>query len=187
MTQSTQKDEVADDARDTVEVLLRMRIPWLIIGLIGGVFVSFIVSRFESVLSKNIALAYFLPFIVYMSDAVGTPTETIYIRNLIKSQISFKMYFIKETIQGILFGALFGSLIGTISFVWLQNLNTSITVGIAMFLTMSAAPAIALIVAEVLFKKHRDPALGAGPFTTLLQNVVSVVIYFIVASFILFK
>lgn len=187
MLQKTQKDEVADDATDTVEVLLRMRIPWLIIGLVGGIFVSFIVSRFESVLSKNIALAYFLPFIVYMSDAVGSQTETIYIRNLEKSQISFKVYFFKETIQGILFGALFGSLIGTISYFWLQNLDTSVTIGIAMFLTMSIAPAVALIVAEVLFKEHRDPALGAGPFTTLLQNVISVVIYFIVASSVLFR
>ncbi len=187
MDTSHKTDKYADDATESVGVLTRMRIPWLIVGLVGGFFVSFIVSRFEGALAQNIHLVFFLPFIVYMGDAVGTQTEIIYIRNLNKLQVSFMTYLLKEIAQGILLGLIFGTLIFTVSYFWLQSIETSITVGASMFLTMAVSPAVALIVPEILFKEHRDPALGAGPFTTILQDTIGILIYFAVASIVLFR
>lgn len=184
---TTKKTHIVDDAKESISLLIRERLPWLLLGLIGGVFVSFIISRFEVVLSENISLAFFLPFIVYMSDAVGTQTENVYVRSLAHGDIQFHIYLIKECVQGILLGGIFGSIIGIIAFVWLHNMDTALTVGLSMFYTMAISPVMALLVPELLFKGHRDPALGAGPFTTIIQNLISVVIYFSIASMILFK
>lgn len=177
----------ADDLTESVGLLIRLRLPWLIVGLIGGFLVSFIISRFEEGLSKNISLAFFLPFIVYMSDAVGTQTENIYIRNLAREKINFWVYLLKEFIQGVILGSFFGLIIGFTANFWLKSENLALTMGLSMFITMSLAPIVALIVPEILFKEHKDPALGAGPFTTIIQNIISVAIYFAIASFILFK
>lgn len=177
---------ITDDAKERLSRLIEERLPWLIVGLIGGVVVTVLVSRFENMLSKNISLAFFLPVIVYMSDAIGTQTENIYVRNLAKFRDDFFQYFIKELLVGVVFGAIFGLLLGAFADFWLGSFNVALTVGVAMFINGIIAPIVALIVPEVLFKEHRDPALGAGPFTTILQNLISLSVYLLVASLIIF-
>ncbi len=179
--------DVADDEKDGVGLLIRLRIPWLALGLIGGVAASFIVSRFEEVLSQNISLAFFLPVIVYMSDAVGTQTETIFVRDLAGGKAKFSSYLVKEFILGAVLGVAFGVLIGLVAYLWIGSTDIALTVGLAMATNVALAPIIALIVPEVLFKEHSDPALGGGPFTTIIQDLISIVIYLLVASLILFK
>lgn len=179
--------EIANDEHDGVGLLIKLRIPWLIIGLLGGTAASFIVSRFEAVISQNISLAFFLPLIVYMSDAVGTQTETIFVRDLTKGRAKFRSYLFKEFVLGIFLGVVFGSSIGLIAFLWLKSFDVALTVGLAMAVNIALAPLVALIVPEILFKEHTDPALGGGPFTTIVQDIISLLIYLLVASFILFS
>ena len=131
-------------------------------------------------------LAFFIPFIVYLSDAVGTQTETIYVRNSGKKQTHFHQYVVKETILGLFFGALFGALTTAFTYLWFQELRLALTIGAAMAVSVAVAPLVALIIARVFQLNHRDPAAGAGPFTTILQDVISILIYFAVASTILF-
>ena len=181
-----EKTIYADDAKEKVGFLLRLRLPWLIIGLVGGTLASFLVSRFEEILSQNISLAFFLPLIVYMSDAVGTQTETIFVRNLAKGKVNFLTYLIKELFIGVGLGIIFAVLIGLITEFWIRSPEITLTVSLAMFINVSLAPAIAIIVPEIIFKEHKDPALGAGPFTTIVQDIISILIYFLVAAWILF-
>lgn len=176
---------IVDDTKEKLASLLEERLPWLILGLAGGVIVTILVSKFEAILSQNISLAFFLPVIVYMSDAIGTQTENIYVRNLAKFRDNFFQYFIKELLVGIAFGLIFGALLGLFAKFWLGLTSVAITVAIAMFINGIIAPVIALIVPELLFKNHRDPALGAGPFTTILQNLISLSVYLLVATLII--
>lgn len=177
---------LANDATESVGLLFRLRVPWLLFGLLGGAAASIIVSRFETVISRNIGLAFFLPLIVYMSDAVGTQTEAIYIRNLAKRQIKFWVYLVKELSLGILLGALFGLLIGVFSYAWLKSASLAWTIALAMGVNVAIAPVVALLVPLLIKKEHHDPAVGAGPFTTTMQDIISILIYFLVASVILF-
>lgn len=181
------KEILADDATEGIGLLLRLRFPWLLLGLVGGALASFLVSRFESILSQNIALAFFVPMIVYMSDAVGTQTETIYVRNLAKKQIRLLSYLTKELAIGFLLGIVFGLLIGIFAYLWLNSVETAFTVALAMAVNVTIAPAVALLTASFLHKEHSDPALGAGPFSTVLQDIISLLIYFLIASLILFN
>lgn len=177
---------IVDDAKERLSSLIEERLPWLVLGLFGGIVVTLLVSRFENILASNISFAFFLPVIVYMSDAIGTQTENIYVRNLAKFRDSFFEYFIKELAVGLVFGAIFGILLGAFAKLWLGSLNVALTVAIAMLINGIIAPIIALVVPELLFKEHKDPALGAGPFTTILQNLISLLIYLLVATLIIF-
>jgi Mg/Co/Ni transporter MgtE len=111
----------ADDATEDVGLLLRLRLPWLIVGLLIGTGMTLLVSRFEAVLSREVSLAFFIPVIVYMSGAVATQTETIYVRNLARRQAKFSTYLVKEFILGLLIGGLCGSFIGLASWVWINS------------------------------------------------------------------
>lgn len=175
-----------DDTKEKVGSLVRLRLPWLIVGLIGGTLASFMVSRFGEIISQNISLAFFLPLIVYMSDAVGTQTENIFVRRLSKGRVHFLIYLFKELLVGLFLGSILGFLIWIVAIFWIQSPEIAFTVGLAMFINVTIAPVVALIVPEILFKERTDPALGAGPFTTIIQDIISILIYFIVASLILF-
>lgn len=177
-----EKDPIyADDATEKVGLLLKLRLPWLVVGLLGGIVVSLVVSNFENIISKNIGLAYFVPIITYLSDAVGTQTETIYVRNLVKKQISFYTYLLKELSLGVALGLLFGLIIGLFAFFWLGSIKLALSVGLAMCINIIIAPLMALLIPEILFKEHTDPALGAGPFTTVVQYLISLLVYFGIA------
>jgi magnesium transporter len=174
-----------DDKNNTLGYLLVARIPPLLIGLVLGVVLSYVTSRFEQVLSKNIKVAYFIPFIVYIADAVGTQTENIYVRNLRSGKAKFKDYVIKESLLGAIMGAISGGMI----FVFVDLLAGGFMLGLAVSLatmaTITLAPLVALTVVEILELEHTDPAVGAGPIATVIQDTISVVIYGLVASWII--
>ncbi len=174
-----------DDAKERISLLVKHRIPWLFVGLLAGIAITIFSSQFEEVLSKNLRLAYFIPVIVYMAGALGTQTETVYVRNLGREKVNFKIYLIKELIFGTFTGILFGTGIGIFAYIFFGELSTAMTVGLAMFASVSTAPLIALTVSILIKKEHKDPALGAGPFTTAIQDFISLAIYFLIASVII--
>lgn len=174
-----------DDDRDPVSLLIKKRFPWLLIGLIGGIVATVLSSRFETVLSQNINLAFFIPVIVYMADAVGTQTETVYVRNVADRKVHFGKNLAKETALGIVLGAVFGVFLGTFTFFWLGSIETAISITLSLCLTMTSAPIIALCIPALLNRIHNDPAIGAGPITTVIQDLLSLSLYFIISSVVL--
>ncbi|MBU1178299.1 magnesium transporter [Patescibacteria group bacterium] len=175
----------ADDTSESIITLLKLRAPTLILGLLLGFGISIVTSRFEEVLSQNVEVAFFLPFVVYISDAIGTQTEAIYARNLKTSKAKFGGYFRKESILGIFFGLIFGALAGLIAFFWLDNNLLALSVSVATFLAVAVAPLVALTVTQIFQSMHKDPAAGTGPIATVIQDMTSVVIYGVVCSIII--
>src|SRR3989344_6457625 len=151
---------ITDDTKDRLFLLIEERLTWLVLGLIGGIIVTILVSKFEAILSKNISLAFFLPVIVYMSDAIGTQTENIYVRNLAKFKDNFFKYLIKEVFIGLSFGLFFGLALGVFAAFWLKDAQVALTIATAMFINGTIAPVVALVVPEIIYKEHKDPALG---------------------------
>lgn len=186
MDKSFENVHIIDETHYRISNLIKKRIPWLIIGLLGGFLASLIVSRYEVLISSNISLAFFVPLIAYMSDAVGTQTETLFVRNISRKHVNFYKYLTKELLLGLILGIFFGVVIGTGAYLWLHSSPVAWTVGIAMFINVTLAPLFAIVIPEILFKEHTDPALGAGPFATVVQYIVSILIYFTVATIIIF-
>ena len=177
--------DYAEDDRESVSTLVKIRAPSLVIGLFLGFLISFVTSRFEEVLSANVSVAFFIPFIVYIADALGTQTEAIYSRDLKTGKAKFSKYLAKELLLGIIFGVLFSIFSSILIILWLSQPRLALSVGIATFLAVSTAPLVALIVTELLQLTRRDPAAGSGPIATVIQDMISVIIYGIVCSIIL--
>ncbi|MBI2040080.1 magnesium transporter [Candidatus Microgenomates bacterium] len=165
--------------------LIRLRLPWLIVGLFGGAIAGIIVSRFELSLRENVSLAFFIPIVAYMSDAIGTQTETIFIRALTDLKFNIPRYITRELVIGATMGSVIGVVAGVFGYILSNSLAVGQVVGISLFLSMTIATALACITPLLLRKLKNDPAVGSGPFTTALQDVVSLTIYFLVAAAIL--
>jgi magnesium transporter len=176
----------ADDRVESVGFLIRLRLPWLFAGLIIGAMMTVFVSRFENILSSHLQLAFFIPFIVYISDAVGAQTEIIYVRNLKRGASNLTTYVIKELLFGIITGLLFGVLVGIFAYIWLHSASVALTVGLSMAASISTATMLALVVPAILQRERTDPALGTAPLTTVIQDTISLMIYFFIASAIIF-
>ncbi|MEW6329166.1 MAG: magnesium transporter [Candidatus Micrarchaeota archaeon] len=161
----------------------RKRIPWLVLGLIGGVLAAFVVGSFEHALQNMLVLASFIPAIVYIADAVGTQTEMLLVRSMAISQdLDLRQYVFRELAVALLIGLTLGAIIGLLSFAWWQSQLLSAILALAVFIAILSAVASAIFLPLALRHFRIDPALGAGPFATVITDILSLVIYFTVAS-----
>lgn len=165
--------------------LIKIRFPWLIIGLGGGLLASLVVSHFELTLRQTVALAFFIPVIAYMSDAIGTQTETVFIRALSNLKFNISKYIVREIIVGATLGSAFGFLAGIFAYFLANSMAVGTIVGLSLFLSMTIATGLACVTPIILRGFKQDPAVGSGPFTTALQDVVSLTIYFFIAALLL--
>jgi len=167
--------------------LTKIRTPWLILGLFGGIFAAQIVNFFETPLKTHFILAAFIPLIVYMADAVGTQTETLFIRSLVlNSQFGIKKYLLREIKISILMGLILGSFLFFLSILWFNTpYFIGIILGISLFFTILIAILIGIFIPWFLQKLKKDPAIGSGPFGTIIRDILSLIIYFVFASLML--
>lgn len=165
---------------------LKRRLPWLVVGLLGGILAASIVSGFDYLVEELILLAAFLPAIVYMGDAVGAQSQTIMIRSLaIDKNLSIGGYISRELIVNLFIGLIIGVFAGIISQMFWNNFTLALIISTSFFLTILVSAIIAIFL-PMLFEKVRvDPAIGSGPIATVLRDILSIVIYFTVALFFL--
>lgn len=163
----------------------KMRIPSLLIGLAGGLLTTSIVGYFEQSLEKNILLAFFIPLIVYMSDAVGTQTETILVRTLATEEIQLKKYILREFLVASTIGLVVGGTMFLTAYLWFHSFLIALTIGVSLFMTISIGSIVSILIPWLLAHFKKDPAISGGPFTTVIQDILSLLIYFLVAALIL--
>lgn len=175
----------ADDDTESTRMLLRLRIPVLVIGLGLGTVISFFVSQFEEVIKHDVRVAFFLPFIVYISDALGTQTQAIYASDLKTGHTRFHNYLVKESFIGLWIGAGFGLISGLGVSWWMESYELGLSVGISMFFALFFAPVIGLFITQTSQYLREDPSVESGPIGTVIQDMVSVVIYGTVCSIII--
>lgn len=163
-------------------LMVKLRFPWLIVGILGGTIAASIVSTFENVLNKYIVLAAFMPVLVYMSDAAGTQSETLIVRALaINPELSVKRYLLREAKVAAILSSICGFLIYTVALIGWKEPKLGLIVGLAMFLSMIGGISISTLF-PLIFKFFKlDPAVATGPFATMLSDIVTITIYFLVA------
>ena len=153
------------------------RLPWLLLGLAGALAAAGIVGSFERVLERNVLIAFFIPGVVYIADAVGTQTEALVIRGL-SVGVGIRSVVIRETITGLLVGALLGAL--SIPVIWLfwHDAPVALAVALAVFAASSMATMIAMALPWLFRRFGQDPAFGSGPLATVIQDLLSIAVYF---------
>jgi magnesium transporter len=165
---------------------IRKRFPWLFLGLGGGIVAALIVHAFEETLAVHLTLAAFIPTVVYMADAVGTQTETIFIRSLALDQrMSLARYIRREVWIGMALAGALGVVTAAISYVVWQSGWLAVVFGISLLVTILAAMVVAIFMPWFLHKINVDPAIASGPFATVIRDVSSILIYFAIAQLVL--
>lgn len=160
----------------------RDRLPWLLVGLAGSVLATFVVAYFEQALQSRVAVAFFIPGIVYLADAIGTQTEAIAVRGLSLSRLSVSRLVAGEIVTGVIIGATLALIAFLPIWWWFTDVNLALAVSVALFAAGTVATTIGVLFPWLLAKLGRDPAFGSGPIGTIVQDVLSLVIYFVTIS-----
>jgi len=163
-------------SRESVGRRLWHRLPWLAIGLAGAMVAAGVVGAFEADLQREVLLAFFVPGVVYMADAVGTQTETLVIRGL-SVGVGIGGVVVRELVTGLLVGLLLAAAVLPVTLLVWGNAQVAVTVSLALLGACSVATLVAMALPWAFHKLGRDPAFGSGPLATVLQDLLSIVIY----------
>lgn len=172
------------EADDTVWRLTRARLPWLLIGLLGGLLVAQVIGIFENQLAKAIELLLFIPLIAAMGGNVGVQSSAIVVQGLANKSIEFGqiwMKLFKELIVAIVNGLICGIAIFIYGLVFMDSLALSYTVSVSLFSVIIIAAMFGTIVPLFLEKIKIDPALATGPFITTMNDIIGLSVYFLFA------
>ena len=157
---------------------VRDRLPWLLVGLVGSALATALMTRFEATLERTVAVAFFLPGLVYLADAVGTQTEAIVVRGLSLAHGHFVRQWLKEAMTGAWIGLVLGSLAALGAFVAFADARLAAAVGLAVFSAGAVAASLGFALPWALSRAGVDPAYGSGPLATIIQDVLTIAIYF---------
>jgi magnesium transporter len=176
----------SDQARHALEApparRARHRLPWLAVGLVGSVAATAVVASFESALERKPALAFFVPGLVYLADAIGTQSEAIAVRGLSLSHAPLARLLGGELRTGALIGLMLALLAFPMIWVVFGELRLASAVTLALAGASMLASVLGLLFPWVLARFGSDPAYGSGPLATIIQDVLSLLIYFACVS-----
>ena len=177
------------EADDSILELTKARLPWLILGLFGGLGSVFILENFESIMAtKELrALFFYTPLIAAMAGNVGVQSSAIVVQGLANDQIkgSLLSRLIKEISLTLLNGIILSLIILVFGLLINQSIDMSITISVSMILVIIVAALIGTSVPIILEKFGIDPAIATGPFITTGNDVIGILLFFYIAKIIL--
>jgi magnesium transporter len=156
----------------------RRRIPWLVFGLFASGIITFVMVGFEQSLSANVAVAFFVPALVYIAGAIGTQAVSVAVRGLTADNISITGLLRDELIIGMAIGASLGLISFVLVFAAFGDGALSLAVGLAVLGGGTVSAIVGFGLPWVFDHFGSDPALGSGPICTIIQDVASLLIYF---------
>ncbi len=175
------------DVDDSIFELTRARLPWLIVGLVGGIGAAFVMGGFDEILLQHKILFYFTPLIAAMAGNVGVQSSAIIVQGLandeIKGSINNRLF--KETLLSILNGVILAGLLFLFIYFWKGEIDIALALSIALVAVVIVAGIIGTFIPLFLNKRGIDPAIATGPFITTSNDIFGILIYFMVAKLIL--
>ena len=175
------------DADDSILDKTKARLPWLILGLVGGLAAASIMGGFEEALTQYPELFFFTPLIAAMAGNVGVQSSAIIVQGLANDNIRGSMFnrMFKEIGLSIVNGVILALLIFVFGFFFNYNINISITLAISLIMVIILASLIGTFVPLILDKNGIDPAVATGPFITTSNDIFGIFIFFYIAKVIL--
>ena len=166
----------------------RIRLPWLFASFLGGIVAIFIIGYFEESLKQVSYLALFIPVIMGMGGNIGIQSSTIVVRGIATGRINIRDLWSvvsKELSIGIILGVFYGVLLGTLVQLQYSIDALAISVAIGVVSSMTVAALVGSFMPMMFARIHIDPAVATGPFVTSSIDILSVLIYFQVATVLL--
>ena len=168
------------EASASVWRLSRARLPWLFIGMFGGILGAQVIGNFEIEIGKIPALAFFIPLVAAMGGNVGVQSSAVVVQSLANGTNQFSTILSrvkKEALLGILNGLICGVVIFLVTWL-LETPLLGLTVSLSLFTVIFFAAILGTLIPLVLNKYGIDPAVATGPFITTMNDVVGLFIYF---------
>ena len=175
------------DAEDSIFALTRARLPWLFLGLIGGVGAAIIMGTFDTIIEDFPLILLFTPLIAAMAGNVGVQSSAIIVQGLANDDIkgSINSRLIKEMLLATLNGIILAVVLFGFMWFWQQDFQTALAVSLSLVAVIIVAGIVGTFIPLFLHKRGIDPAIATGPFITTSNDIFGILIYFIIAKFIL--
>ena len=175
------------EADDSILELTKARLPWLILGLFGGLGSVFIMEGYESAMNNYKQLFFFTPLIAAMAGNVGVQSSAIIVQGLANDNVKGSLWkrLLKEVGLSLINGIVLGLILIAVAPLMGLSLDFSFTVSISMLSVIIVASLIGTFVPIVLDKRGIDPAIATGPFITTSNDIFGIFLFFMIAKMIL--
>jgi len=175
------------DAEDSILALTRARLPWLFLGLLGGVGAAVIMGGFETIIDDFPLILLFTPLIAAMAGNVGVQSSAIIVQGLANDEVrgSVNKRLIKEMFLATLNGIILALFLFVFVWIWKQDVRTALAISSSLVVVIVVAGIIGTFIPLFLHKKGIDPAIATGPFITTSNDIFGILIYFSIAKLIL--
>ena len=177
-------EDVEED--DSIWMLSRARLPWLVIGLVGGILGAKVIGVFEEDLIELTAIAFFIPLIMATGGNVGIQSSALVVQSLANPP-AFSQSLTNKLMKTLLVALINGILLSLFvsGLVWLidHDMQLSFVVSVALFTVVLLASILGTLIPLILDKMNINPALASGPFITTFIDLIGLAIYFTVAHF----
>ncbi len=175
------------EADDSILELTRARLPWLFLGLVGGVGAFIIMEGFQKAFDTYKVLFFFTPLIAAMAGNVGVQSSAIIVQGLANDDVkgSVNNRLIKEMLLAALNGVILAVFLFIFVWVWEQDFQTALAISLSLIAVIIVAGLIGTFIPLFLDKRGIDPAIATGPFITTSNDILGILLYFWIAKLIL--
>lgn len=175
------------EADDSVWELTRARLPWLILGLFGGLGAAAIMIGFEEMISQHAILFFFTPLIAAMAGNVGVQSSAIIVQGLANDDLkgSIGNRLVKEILLALLNGIILAAILLLFTWFWKGDFMTALAISVSLIAVIVVAGFVGTFTPLFLDKRGIDPAIATGPFITTSNDIFGILIYFLIAKLIL--
>lgn len=173
------------ESSDSVWTLTRARLPWLLIGLVGGVCGAVVIGIYEADLHIHPEMAFFIPLIAAMGGNVGVQSSAIIVQGLANDSLGLSGMAVrlsKEFLIGMVNGLICAGIILLYNLLFSDSMALSLTVSCALLTVIVFAALFGTFIPLILDKYKIDPALATGPFITTMNDILGLFIYFYIGS-----
>ncbi len=175
------------EADDSILELTKARLPWLILGLFGGLGAALIMGSFETIVENAPEILFFTPLIAAMAGNVGVQSSAIIVQGLanddLKGSIGNRLF--KEMLLAFLNGLILSILLLFFTWIWKGEFSTAMAISLSLVAVIVVAGIIGTFIPLFLDKRGIDPAIATGPFITTSNDIFGILIYFWIAKLIL--
>uniref|UniRef100_UPI00404A779C magnesium transporter n=1 Tax=Gelidibacter sp. TaxID=2018083 RepID=UPI00404A779C len=175
------------EADDSILELTKARLPWLVLGLFGGLGSVFIMKGFENVMETVPSLFFYTPLIAAMAGNVGVQSSAIIVQGLANDNVKGSLIsrLLKEVGLSLINGFALALLVILFGYIVQQDLVESIAIAVSMMTVIIVAALVGTFVPIILDKKGIDPAIATGPFITTSNDILGIYLFFVIAGFII--
>ena len=171
------------ETTDSIWVMSRARLPWLLVAMFGGIAGAMVIGNYEHELQINPEMAFFIPLVVAMGGNVGIQSSALIVQGLANNTLSkdgMIKRITKELAVGLLNGLACTAVLLVYSYVFVESLALSLTIGASLLAVILFAAAFGTFMPLSLNKMKIDPALATGPFITTSNDIIGLFFYFLI-------